>query len=760
MADTDKNIVITPNKGVADNEPTITFTGFDNNSTTLRVYDDGSLSLENSSQQLFSVNAIGNVGIGIDFANVDSKFKVVGDTRLDNVRIIDNSINSVVTNADLNLQANGSGNIKLTGNVLPAVDATYSIGSNNLRAKSLYVSDYGINIGNTTIHLEEIDPTKYSPKAFYAPYPRMNESIGQDKLKAIDDLVIVGGSTNVWLYEYSTGTIVTQFENPNINTASVFDSFGLQVDISNRYIAIAARDEDEVAGTNSGVVYLYDRTLIPRQKGFVIDSSNYQNYCWVLENPNVYSTVVSDRFGQQVSVSGDYLAVSASNEDDAGGTTSGVVYLYDLTTFPVIGNTITRANSTTHCVTIKNANVYGTSQSDSFGGIIALNNNYLAVAAIGEDDALGFSMGVVYLYDLNLMPVVGSTIDHTNYLSYSIVFRDANADGDTNSTSNDFGESLGFNDKYLAISANFYNNSNICAYLYELASLPIVGNTVDHTNYSSYAWVVETPNAYSSISDYGIGLSLSKDYMALGSSGNGGDDIVGVYKLNNLPSSKATRILSADYILEDPNFYYYTDDHEYGKILSITDTFLAVGADEESWQDPYFGDFEQYGAGVVYSYPLKAYNIPEIHNSKISGYGSDVFIDANANVFISQKGLTHILVSPFLVNVYADIHTNYSLTVDNVFINRDSVLNIGTNADLNLQANGTGTVNISGLSYPSSDGAVGQVVQTDGAGALSFVTLQQSNVATTANVVDIQYLSQAAYDALSPPNANTIYLIV
>lgn len=54
MADSDKDILITPNKGQT-GEPVIQFTGADNTPLTLRVLDDGTVSFEGSAGQLFSV---------------------------------------------------------------------------------------------------------------------------------------------------------------------------------------------------------------------------------------------------------------------------------------------------------------------------------------------------------------------------------------------------------------------------------------------------------------------------------------------------------------------------------------------------------------------------------------------------------------------------------------------------------------------------------------------------------------------------------
>lgn len=55
MADTDKNIKITPSTGSSTNFPKIEFTGADNNTVTANVLDNGAVSFEGSDGQLFSV---------------------------------------------------------------------------------------------------------------------------------------------------------------------------------------------------------------------------------------------------------------------------------------------------------------------------------------------------------------------------------------------------------------------------------------------------------------------------------------------------------------------------------------------------------------------------------------------------------------------------------------------------------------------------------------------------------------------------------
>jgi tRNA(His) 5'-end guanylyltransferase len=55
MANSDKNILITPNTGSSTLNPTIAFTGSDNVPITLRVLDTATISFEGSAGQLFSI---------------------------------------------------------------------------------------------------------------------------------------------------------------------------------------------------------------------------------------------------------------------------------------------------------------------------------------------------------------------------------------------------------------------------------------------------------------------------------------------------------------------------------------------------------------------------------------------------------------------------------------------------------------------------------------------------------------------------------
>jgi hypothetical protein len=72
---------------------------------------------------------------------------------------------------------------------------------------------------------------------------------------------------------------------------------------------------------------------------------------------------------------------------------------------------------------------------------------------------------------------------------------------------------------------------------------------------------------------------------------------------------------------------------------------------------------------------------------------------------------------------------------DSITITDNTIKTNVSNANLELDANGSGKVSISGLLYPTSDGSADQVLKTDGSGNLSFVAQSGGGVslATSTN---------------------------
>jgi hypothetical protein len=82
------------------------------------------------------------------------------------------------------------------------------------------------------------------------------------------------------------------------------------------------------------------------------------------------------------------------------------------------------------------------------------------------------------------------------------------------------------------------------------------------------------------------------------------------------------------------------------------------------------------------------------------------------------------------------LNTTAGLTIDGVTIDDNTISTNASNANLELTGNGTGTVTISGFGFPTSDGTSNQVLKTDGAGNLGFVTLSSPSTLNHSEIGD------------------------
>ena len=337
--------------------------------------------------------------------------------------------------------------------------------------------------------------------------------------------------------------------NPERSTATGYDDqFGYSVAISDTYAIVGARYEDDAGGLSSGKAYIYDNTT-----GTLL---------YTLDNPNAYNTSDYDYFGFSVAISGNYAIVGAYFEDDAGGTSSGKAYIYDLTTLPTAPATISSAD-----YVLDNPNAYGTSTNDKFGDSVAISSNYAIVGAWGDDKA--------YIYNLATLPTAPATISSADYVLDN---PDAYASG-----ADQFGDSVAISDTYAIVGAWFEDdaggNSSGKAYIYDLTTLPTAPTTISSADY-----VLDNPNAYNTSAGdwFGDSVAISGDYAIVGAFGE--DDAGGnssgkayIYNLATLPTAPAT-ISSADYILDDPNAYNTSDGDNFGESIAISGNYVVIGA--------------------------------------------------------------------------------------------------------------------------------------------------------------------------------------
>ena len=112
---------------------------------------------------------------------------------------------------------------------------------------------------------------------------------------------------------------------------------------------------------------------------------------------------------------------------------------------------------------------------------------------------------------------------------------------------------------------------------------------------------------------------------------------------------------------------------------------------------------------------------------------------AKANIDGGTIDNTVIGGTTAVAGTFTTITANTSAVIDGVTITDNTISTNASNANLELSGNGTGTVTISGFSFPTSDGSTGQFIKTDGAGNLGFATagatLNHSDIADATTTV-------------------------
>ena len=180
--------------------------------------------------------------------------------------------------------------IKISGNTVVADDKSFNVG-NFTTATRPASPETGTLIYNTDINgYEYYNGSSWSGFSAESPF----------------EIVETGG------------TLLHTLDNPNAYGTGSSDGFGYSVAISGNRVIVGSYREDDSGGLNSGKAYIYD--------------ARTGNLLHTLHNPNVYSTSADDRFGTGVTIDGNYAMVFLTNEDDAGGSSSGVVYIYDVDT--------------------------------------------------------------------------------------------------------------------------------------------------------------------------------------------------------------------------------------------------------------------------------------------------------------------------------------------------------------------------------------------------------------------------------------------
>ena len=121
-------------------------------------------------------------------------------------------------------------------------------------------------------------------------------------------------SGKAYIFNVTTGALIHTLDNPNAYGTSGSDYFGSTVKINGNYAIVAANQENDENGLESGKIYIFDITT--------------GNLLQTLDNPDADGNAASDRFGYSIATSGNYIIVGGYLESDAGGIQSGKMYIY------------------------------------------------------------------------------------------------------------------------------------------------------------------------------------------------------------------------------------------------------------------------------------------------------------------------------------------------------------------------------------------------------------------------------------------------
>ncbi|MGD1717682.1 FG-GAP repeat protein, partial [Dapis sp. BLCC M172] len=184
-----------------------------------------------------------------------------------------------------------------------------------------------------------------------------------------DNLALIGAigddengsnSGSAYLFDTTTGSLLQKFTPPD---GSRRDLFGDSVALRDNLALIGAPEDDE-NGSNSGSAYLFDTTTGSLLQKFTAPDGSE-----------------SDLFGGSVALS-DHLALIGAIGDDENGLLSGSAYLFDTTTGSLLQKFTAPDGS----------------ESDLFGGSVALSDHLALIGAIGDDEN-GLLSGSAYLFD-------------------------------------------------------------------------------------------------------------------------------------------------------------------------------------------------------------------------------------------------------------------------------------------------------------------------------------------------------------------------
>lgn len=321
------------------------------------------------------------------------------------------------------------------------------------------------------------------------PSPQLNANFG-NKVAIDGNYAIIGcprhdytnsDSGAAFIVDVTTGNIIQTIQNPNAFSTELGDTFSSGIAIKGNYIAVGAPFEDETGFTSSGKTYVY-KTVTGDWSDIAL--------AYTLNNPNADGGTLSDWFGMDIAIDGNYMVVGAKLEFDVNSS-SGIVYVFELSSGSLLQ-------------TIHNPNAYSTKQNDYFGEGISLSGTTLVVGTQSEDDASGASAGVTYVFDVTTGNLLHTIQNPNPYFG---------------SAGDSFGNAVSIYGNYAVIAAreeytSIGENSSGVVYIFDATTAEL-------------KMTIENPNAYGtpSVDRFGQSVWIDNNFLIVGASSE--DDATG-----------------------------------------------------------------------------------------------------------------------------------------------------------------------------------------------------------------------------------------
>ncbi|MEA2098609.1 MAG: FG-GAP repeat protein, partial [Campylobacterota bacterium] len=182
-----------------------------------------------------------------------------------------------------------------------------------------------------------------------------------------------GGAGSAYLFKINSDANVTQIAKFQADDAQASDNFANSISIDGDYIIVGAEDEGWY-----GSAYLFKRD----------SDTSITQIAKIIDVDKKYGDQSDDKFGNSVSISGDYIVIG-SYLHDTTEVNAGSAFVFKRET----DNTITRLSK------IEATNIQYNAQ---FANSVFIDGDYIVVGAKSEDTTSADS-GTVYLFkkDMN-----------------------------------------------------------------------------------------------------------------------------------------------------------------------------------------------------------------------------------------------------------------------------------------------------------------------------------------------------------------------